>query len=271
MIENALDVTFQRALSQGRGVLFPYITVGFPNPEESVELGVAALEAGADALELGIPFSDPLMDGPAIQHSQQVALEAGITPRACLEAADAISARTDKPLIFMGAYNPLLAYGLDRFCAEAADSGVAGLIVPDVPLEEQSDLQVAATAAGLHLIQMIAPTSSAARIERASRAASGFIYCISVSGVTGARASVAATARPVVERVRQQTEVPVVVGFGIASPEAAQEVARFADGVAVGSAFITLVRDTADGERSETVRRFIASLAQALDKSTPTT
>lgn len=264
---NAIDLAFERAHREGRAVLGPYLTAGFPQRPGFEELALATLEAGADLLEIGIPFSDPLMDGPAVQYSQQQALEAGITPAECLAIAADIHRRSPKPLLLMGAYNPILAYGVQRFARAAAQHGISGLIVPDIPLEEQAELAAAAEAAGLHLIQMVAPTSSPARVQQACRAASGFVYAVSVSGVTGTRRGVAQTARPLVERIRACTEVPVAVGFGIAGPAQAREVAGFADGVIVGSAFINLLRNAAPEGRETAARQFIGALRAAVEPS----
>lgn len=263
-IRNSLDQSFAAARGEGRSALILYLTAGFPRLEGFVDLAVAILEAGADALEIGIPFSDPLLDGPAIQRSQQQALEGGVNPATCLQLAAQIRARNDKPLLFMGAYNPVLAYGLDRFCREAAQAGVSALIVPDVPIEEQDELRVATDASGLHLIQLLAPTSTPERLQRVCAAASGFVYCISVTGLTGVRAGVAQAAKPLVEAVRACTTLPVAVGFGISGPEQAREVAAFADGVIVGSALINLLAGTNADQRVEAVQGFIAGLREAL-------
>jgi tryptophan synthase alpha chain len=261
---DALDATFERARAEGRGVLIPYLTAGYPNPASFADLAVAVLDAGADALELGIPFSDPLLDGPAIQRSQGEALAAGVTPADCLRFAGEIHARSGKPLLFFGAYNPIFAYGVQRFCAAAAEAGVSGLIVPDLPFEEQPELRAATREAGLCVVQLVAPTSTPERVRRVCSAAEGFVYCISVAGVTGARGSVASTARPLVERVRGCTDVPVAVGFGIAGPDAAREVVSFADGAVVGSALINLVGETPGPRRIEAAARFIEILADAV-------
>jgi tryptophan synthase alpha chain len=258
---NALDAAFAAARADGSAVLIPYLTAGFPRPEEYVNLAAAILESGADALEIGIPFSDPLLDGPSIQRSQQIALDFGVTPVQCLEFARQIRALSEKPLLFMGAYNPVLAFGVRRFCAEAADAGVSALIAPDLPFEEQGELLAAARDAGLHLIQLVAPTSTPERLRRACDIATGFVYCISVAGVTGARANVAMTARPLVERVRQITDVPIAVGFGIGDADTTREVAAFADGVIVGSALIDVVG--APGDAREAGASFIRGLAEA--------
>jgi tryptophan synthase alpha chain len=265
MTRNRLDETFQQAEAEGHGVLIPYLTAGSPRPDQFVDLAVAVLQAGADMLEIGIPFSDPLLDGPAIQRAQQAALDAGVTPSGCLRFASEISRRSNKPLLFMGAYNPVMAYGMTRFCAEAQAAGVTALIIPDLPLEEQAELRAAANAHDLHLIQLVAPTSTDERMGRVCADASGFLYCISVAGVTGTRTGVAQAARPLVDRARACATVPVAVGFGITTPDDARAVAAFADGVIVGSALVNLVADTPDEERIEVVTGFIESLRGALE------
>jgi tryptophan synthase alpha chain len=264
MTRNEMDATFERLRKENRGALILYLTAGYPDPARFVDLAVTVLEAGADALEIGIPFSDPLLDGPAIQRSQQAALDAGITPAQCVRFAEEIHRRSPKPLLFMGAYNPMLAYGLDRLCRAADRAGVTGIIVPDLPFEEQSDLLRAAGDNNIHVVEMAAPTSSPARMARVCASASGFIYCISVTGVTGARSSVTDTARPLVKRVRACTDLPVAVGFGIAGPEQASEVATFADGVIVGSALINIVSEAGPEELLPRARDFTDGLCRAL-------
>jgi tryptophan synthase alpha chain len=263
-VNNALDTAFRDAKAAGRAALIPYLTAGFPSPNEYVEIAVAILEAGADVLEIGVPFSDPLLDGPAIQHSQQVALEAGVTPADCFDFAHQIRARVDKPLLFMGAYNPIAAIGVESYCRYAAEVGVSALIVPDLPVEEQDDLHGAAVEHDLHLIQMVAPTSTPERTAHVCSQASGFIYCVSVAGVTGARSGIADLARPLVERVRGCTDLPVAVGFGIAGPAEAQAVGAFADGVIVGSALVNRVAEATAGQANEAARAFVSELAAAI-------
>lgn len=266
-VHNALDETFTRARAEGRAVLLPYVTAGFPSRETFVDLASAVLDAGGDVLEIGIPFSDPLLDGVSVQGSQQQALDEGTTPRDCLDFARDLHPAAGKQLVFMGAYNPILSYGIDRFCRESAAAGVTALIIPDVPFEEQGELLAGTEAHGLHLIQLLAPTSTDARVEQVSARASGFIYCISVAGVTGARAGVSATARPLVERVRRYTDVPIAVGFGIAGPEQARAVAEFADGVIVGARLIEVIRDAPEERRIEDTREFIGSLRAAVEET----
>lgn len=266
-VRNRLDEAFARTREEGRAALLPYLTGGYPDPERFVDLAAAVLDAGADALEIGVPFSDPLLDGPLIQRAQHEALEAGVTPGECLRLAAEIRGRSDKPLLFMGVYNTVLAHGAERFCREATESGITGLIVTDLPLEEQSDIRQAAAKHGIHLIQLVAPTSTADRLRSVCAHASGFVYCISVAGITGPRARVADSARPLVERVRGCTDVPVAVGFGIAGPEQAREVAAFADGVAVGSALIRVLAEARPEERIPAAQRFVGDLRSALESA----
>jgi tryptophan synthase alpha chain len=263
-IRNALDEAFVRARDEQHALLILYLTGGFPEKEQFVDLALTILDAGADVLEIGIPYSDPLLDGKTIQASQQAALEAGVTTDDCLRYASEIRARSEKPLLFMGAYNPIFARGLERFCREAAQTGVSGLIVPDLPFEEQDELRRAAGDCGLHLIQMVAPTSTEQRLLQACGVASGFIYCVSVAGVTGARTNISDTARPLVKRARAHSKVPVAVGFGIAGPEQARDVAQYADGAIVGSALINVLAQTPAERRGAEACALVASLAKAL-------
>jgi tryptophan synthase alpha chain len=263
LIRNQLDGAFASARAQGRGVLIPYLTAGFPERSGFIDLCAALLDAGADALEIGIPFSDPLLDGPSIQGSQQTALDAGVTPEDCLDFARGVRERSGKPVLFMGAYNPIFAYGLDRFAQSSADAGVTAMIVPDLPFEEQDDLRESCTQHGLHLIQLVAPTSTHDRLRRVCSVASGFVYCISVTGVTGTRTEVSEAARPLVERVRELTDVPVAIGFGIAGPDQVRAVTAIADGAIVGSALIDVLREAAPWEREHAGSEFVSLLAAA--------
>ena len=262
-VENALDATFRRARNESSGVLIPYLTAGFPDREGFVDLAVAVLEAGADALEIGIPFSDPLLDGPSIQRSQQMALDAGTSPDDCLRFAREIHQRNSKPLLLMGAYNPVFAYGPERFCENAQIAGVSGLIIPDLPFDEADELRDAAAHHDLHVIYMVAPTSSQNRLRQICERASGFIYCVSVAGVTGTRTGVSDAVSPLVKRIRACTRVPIVVGFGISSPDQVRTVTALADGVAVGSALINVLHEAEPADRSRAVKTFISGLADA--------
>jgi tryptophan synthase alpha chain len=263
IVDNALDETFRRARTQNRGLLMPYLTGGFPDRDAFVELAVAVLEAGADVLELGVPFSDPLLDGPSNQRAQQMALEAGITPSDCLDFAREIGARSKKPVLLMGAVNPIFAYGLKRFCADAQEAGVSGLIIPDLPFEETDELRSVSSQYAQHVIHLVAPTSTSDRLRGICAQASGFVYCISVSGVTGVRFGLAEAVRPLVTRVRACTDVPVAVGFGISGPDQVRDVIRLADGAIVGSALTNVLHETSPTERTHAVTEFISALANA--------
>lgn len=267
--EPAAKIThaFEQAKHEGCGALIPYIMCGYPSAERSIELVLAVAEGGADIIELGIPFSDPLADGATIQHAGHLALERGMTIKGCLEIAHQVSSRIDTPLVLMGYYNPMLAYGIERFCQAAAANGVCGMIIPDLPPEEAAPLQQAAQTYGLSLIFLIPPTTSDERIAQIARfAANGpgtFIYCVSLSGVTGARATLPPHLHSFISRVHNYTKdyaLPLAVGFGLATPEHIAEVTSYADGAVVASAIINLIDRSEEGEQVEAVKRYVQSL-----------
>lgn len=241
----------------------PYFTIGYPGYETSLDVIEACVEAGADLMELGMPFSDPLADGPTIQHSTQVALENGVTVKRCLEAVAELRARgVEIPLILMGYINPVLAYGLEKFVADAAQAGSSGFIIPDLPPEEADELQSLCHEHKLDLIFLLPPNSSRERIRFVSEQSSGFVYLVSVLGITGARDALPVELAEFVARVRAQTEKPLAVGFGISTPEQAAVVGEIADGVIVGSALIKAVGQ-ADDPAAE-AREFVSELKGAL-------
>ena len=200
---------FEQARREGRGVLIPYFMCGYPSATQSIELVLAGAQGGADIIELGMPFSDPLADGATIQHAGQVALERGMTINGCMEIARQISTRSTIPLILMGYYNPVLAYGIERFCQTAAATGVCGLIIPDLPPDEATPLLDAAQKEGLSLNFLVPPTTPGERIERiveiSATGPGNFIYCVALSGVTGARATIPPHLRNFIERVHGYT------------------------------------------------------------------
>jgi tryptophan synthase alpha chain len=260
---------FERAHQQGRGALMPYFMCGYPSAEQSTRLVLAGIEGGADIIELGLPFSDPLADGATVQHAGHVALERGMTIRGCMEIASQIAAQSTVPLIFMGYYNPIMAYGLERFCEDARAHGICGLIVPDLPPEEADPLQAAAYRQGLALIFLVPPTTPNERIEkiaiRAANGPGGFIYCVSLSGVTGSRKELPAHLRSFIERVRGYTKdkhLPLAVGFGLTTPAHITEVTSYADGAVVGSALVNLIDQHEESKQAEAVRNYIQSLSQ---------
>ena len=252
---------FENARKAGRIALVPFLTVGHPTVEASIASAKAVVEAGADVLELGVPFSDPLADGPVIQMSGFKALEQGVTMSTCLDAVRQLRAEgVGVPIIFMGSYNPILAYGLPEFCTDAAAAGVDGLIVSDLPTEETGPLLAEARPAGISLVPLLALTSSEQRIQAACRDASGFIYCVAVLGVTGARESISDRVRGLVASVKRNTSLPAAVGFGISGAEHVAEVATFADGAAVGSALVQTMDEGPPETAAERARDFVEGL-----------
>ena len=254
-----LAPTFARLGAQQRLALIAYLTVGYPRLDDTPALVEAAAQSGADAIELGIPFSDPLADGRTIQAASQQALKGGVTVALALDAASAARKRTEVPLLFMTYLNPILAFGLDRFCRAAAEAGVDGLIVPDLPPAESSELHRAADAHQIDLVFFVAPTSSEAGIKAACQAATGFIYCIAVTGVTGARTELDPALLPLIETVRRHTRLPIVVGFGISRVEHLRALTGKADGVIVASALLDAIARSPEDPATQ-VRRFLSEL-----------
>ena len=261
-----IGVRFAELAQTGRRALIMYLTVGFPRRDSATELVPALVEAGADMIELGVPFSDPLADGATVQRATQIALANGVSVRYCLHTVRELrTGGVAVPLLLMGHYNPLLQYGLARFCIAAAAAGVDGLIIPDLPPEEAAELHASCRAQGLDLIFLLAPTSTEERIAHAAAAASGFIYCVSLTGTTGARAELPAELPQFLRRVRGATRLPLAVGFGIAEPRHARQVAAVADGVIVGSALLTVVEQAAE-QGAHAVRTFVAGLRAGVDQ-----
>ncbi len=223
----------------GRAAFMPYHAMGYPTRQQSLDVVAALAEAGADLFEIGIPHSDPLADGPTIQTATYAALMGGTTVADCLQMMRELRARgVEQPFCAMSYYNPILAFGEERFAQDAADAGVDGLIVPDLPPGESELLEPACRAAGLATIYMLAPTSTEERIKAVARHATGFIYLVSVTGITGARDELPPGLQGFVERVRRHTDLPLAVGFGISTGPQAARVAEIAEGVVVGSALV---------------------------------
>ena len=247
----------------GHTALIPYITVGYPTVEATLKVVPLLASGSCDIVELGIPFSDPLADGATIQKASFCALQNGITPRLCLEVAKELSQMVETPLVFMTYFNPVFSYGLEEFCSACAGSGVSGLIIPDLPLEEGIELEAITQRQGLDLIYLLAPTSTEERIRLVAGRSQGFIYLVSVTGVTGARDRLPLDLEAFVAKVRRITKQPLCVGFGISTPEQARQVARVADGVIIGSRIIQLME--AEDELTS-VGNFIKELRHALDE-----
>lgn len=257
----SLAGAFAAARAEGRAALVPYVTAGHPAPARTAEILRGIADDGADVIELGIPFSDPLADGPTIQRSSFEAIGQGVDLRWTLDALAAFRAKRDTPVVLFTYLNPVLRHGLDRFLADAAAAGAQGLLLTDLPVGADPALEARINASALDLIRLVAPTTRPERVREIAAAARGFLYYVSRTGVTGARQELAAGLAAEVEEVRRMTEVPVAVGFGISTPEQAATVARVADGVVVGSALVDAL--AADGV--EGGRRFVRALRKAVD------
>ncbi|GIX07917.1 MAG: tryptophan synthase alpha chain [Candidatus Poribacteria bacterium] len=238
---NRVDARFEKLRADGERAFIPYFAAGDPSLSATEELVLAAAEVGADVIELGIPFSDPIADGPSIQRATERALRAGTTVEGIFRTVERIRESSDVPLVLMTYFNPVAYRGVERFCQEARQAGADGLIVPDLPVEDAEELLEAARAQELATIFLVAPTTPNERIRRIADATRGFLYAVSLTGVTGARDAISPDLQPLLERVRRQTNKPVCVGFGISNPEQARRVAQLADGVIVGSAIVNTV------------------------------
>ncbi len=245
--------------------LIPYVTVGYPSIDATLEVVPLLARSGCDIVELGIPFSDPLADGVTIQKASFRALGNGVTPHICLEVAKQLSQKVDIPLVFMTYFNSVFSYGLEEFCSACTESGIDGLIIPDLPPEEGSEMETITQRQGLDLIYLLGPTSTEERIRLVAERSRGFIYLVSVTGVTGVRDRLPADLEAFVTRVRKVAVQPLCVGFGISTPEQASRVARIADGVIVGSQLIQLME--AETDFISPVGNFTQGLRQALDES----
>ena len=252
---------FARAKAERRLAVVISLTVGYPDLAMTPPLLRAAIDGGADVLELGVPFSDPLADGATVQRASEVALANGTGVADCLAAAGSVVAERDVPALLMGYTNPFEQYGFDRFAHDAALAGVAGAIVPDLPAEESGAFDRALDAAGMARIDLYAPTTPEPRLARLVPRARGFVYCVSLTGVTGARPALASDVPSFVARVRAHTSLPVALGFGIAEPSHVAALRGLVDGVVIGSAAIDVV--TAASDKPAALRAFVRSLAEA--------
>jgi tryptophan synthase alpha chain len=266
-----LDETFARLRARGERALLPYFMAGDPSLADTRRLVIEAARRGADVVELGVPFSDPLADGPVIQRAGTRALAGGATVARVLETVAGLRAEIDVPIVLLTYYNPVLAFGLKAFARTAVDAGVDGAIVADLPPEESDPLGTEATAAGLDLVYMVAPTSTLARVRLIARKSRGFIYVVSLTGVTGERQQLPADMATQIAAIRRETAMPVCVGFGISTPAQVATVGRVADGAAVGSAIVRLVESRAGSPTLvEDVGKFIAELKAPLREPLPT-
>lgn len=263
---NRIDAMFARKRERGERAMIFYVTAGYPDMATTEETILALDEAGADLIELGIPFSDPIADGPTIQKASQISLEAGTTVSGILEMAKGLRRKTEIPMVAFGAFNPILHYGLSEFVRAAKDrAGIDGLLIPDLPPEEAGELIELCRDQDLKLVFLAAPTSSLRRQKLIARSSTGFIYYISLRGVTGAREKLPDDLRSNLESLKSQTDLPVAVGFGISKPEHARIAGEVADGVVVGSALIDLIGRHAGTPRlKDEVMAFARGLIEAL-------
>ncbi|MEJ5221630.1 MAG: tryptophan synthase subunit alpha [Tepidiforma sp.] len=254
--------TFARAREAGRSLFIGYVTAGYPRRDETVPILLAMQEGGADVIELGVPFSDPMADGATIQHANQVALEQGVSLADCFDFIRVARAQgLTAPVILMGYYNPILARGEARACAEAAAAGADGWIVVDLPPEEAGSFLAACRAHDLSFVPLVAPTTRDERIPRIAACADAFLYCVSVTGTTG-KGNVALDALPAfIQRVRAQTNLPLAVGFGITSRQQAEAVRSIADAAVIGSAIISAIDAAAEDRRAQSVREFVEDVS----------
>ena len=240
--------------AEGRTAFVPFLTAGDPSLDRTVEAAWELEKAGADVLELGVPFSDPLADGPVIQRSSERALARGVTLEAVLDAVRRIREKSQLPLLLFSYFNPLLQRGLARLATEAAEAGVDGVLVTDLPPEEGDEWIAAARGADLDTVFLASPTSPAERLRRVAEASRGFVYAISRTGVTGERQALSDEAAPLVQRLRALTDVPVALGFGLSTPEHVNEAGKVADGVVVGSALVRFLEEQPEGDLGAQVR-----------------
>lgn len=262
--ENRIDIKFKALKASGKSALIPFITAGDPDLDTTASLVLSMEKAGADIVELGIPYSDPIADGVVIQEASFRSLSNGFKIKLLMDTVKKIRLSSDIPLVYMLYYNSIFKYGMEKFISEAKASGIDGLIVPDIPLEERDDLKSIAEASGIYLIPLVAPTSKE-RIQRIVSGSKGFIYCVSTNGVTGARNTLSTDIKSYMETVSQYSDTPKALGFGISSPEMAEKYKSYCDGIIVGSA---LVKKIADAENTasalETASKFIRSMKAVL-------
>ena len=254
-----IDRKFKELADQGKKAFVAYVMAGDPDFDTSLELVLGLPGAGVDILELGLPFTDPMADGPTIQLAGQCALDGGMTLLKTLDMARRFrQTDQDTPIVLMGYYNPIYSHGVDAFLKDAKEAGVDGLIIVDLPPEEDSELCIPAQKAGLNFIRLATPTTDDKRLPKVLQNTSGFVYYVSITGITGAAEAEAGDVGPEVARIKAHTDLPVAVGFGIKTPEAAQSIASVADGAVVGSAIIS---ELAAGKSVNEVLDFVASLA----------
>lgn len=263
---NRIDEKFKELRKLSRKAFIPYITAGDPDMERSKRIILALAEEGADIIEIGIPFSDPLADGPIIQNAIKRSLDAGCTVKKVLKLTSSLRKKTLVPFVFMTYYNIIYHYGIERFVSDAKRSGVDGLIVPDLPMEEAGELRKITLKEGVHLIMLTAPTTPLARFKKIASFSRGFTYHVSLTGVTGVRKNLEGELKKDIKKFKRAAKIPVCVGFGVSNARQAGEIASFADGVIVGSAIIRLIEKNLSNKRQilGKVRAFARGIAKAV-------
>lgn len=270
-MSNRIDDRFAELAAAGRAALIPFITAGYPEPDWTVPVLHALVAAGADVLELGVPFSDPTADGPVIQQASERAIERGVSLRGVLAMVREFREQDSAtPVVLMGYMNPVERFGYEAFAREAAAAGVDGALMVDCPPEEMTALRQALDAQGLAAICLVAPTTTEARMEKIARQARGYLYYVSFKGITGADRLDAGNLAAPLERLRRHSSLPLAVGFGIKGPESAALVAGLADGVVIGSALVEVLADSGSAEQAcAAVTRFLAPVRAAMDNKAP--
>lgn len=258
---NRIDTKLAELKKSGTTALAPFVTIGFPDLATSEAMVETILEAGGDMLELGIPFSDPLADGPTVQNASFKALKHGVNVATALDVLRRLRTKgIEAPLVFMGYFNPFLRYGPERFVRDAADAGLDGIIVPDLPVEEGAVFKGLCDSHGIYVIPLLAPTSTDHRIGQACQGANGFIYCVSLTGVTGARKELASGLPALVSRIRRHTDLPVFIGFGVSQRHHVEEIGQFADGAVVASAMLDAIDKAPAAQALQIAGEFVRKL-----------
>ncbi|KHO62730.1 MULTISPECIES: tryptophan synthase subunit alpha [Thermoanaerobacter] len=261
---NRIDKKFEALKGEGHKALITFITAGDPDIETTYDIVLALEEAGADIIELGIPYSDPLADGPTIQASSQRALNKGVKIPDIMKIVEKIRLKSDIPLVYLVYYNSIFKYGIQKFLKESKDVGIDGLIIPDLPIEERKDILEEADKYDIYLIPLVAPTSKE-RIKLITENGKGFVYCVSITGVTGAREDIETDIEEYMKTVSQYTNMPKAIGFGISTPEMAKKLKDFSDGIIVGSALVErIAKGYNKSEMLQEVKSFVSSLKEVL-------
>ncbi|MBE3592770.1 MAG: tryptophan synthase subunit alpha [Thermoanaerobacter sp.] len=261
---NRIDKKFEALKGGGRKALITFITAGDPDIETTYDIVLTLEEAGADIIELGIPYSDPLADGPTIQASSQRALNKGVKIPDIMKIVEKIRLKSDIPLVYLVYYNSIFKYGIQKFLKESKDAGIDGLIIPDLPIEERKDILEEVDKYDIYLIPLVAPTSKE-RIKLITENGKGFVYCVSITGVTGAREDIETDIEEYMKMVSQYTNMPKAIGFGISTPEMAKKLKDFSDGIIVGSALVErIAKGYNKSEMLQEVKSFVSSLKEVL-------